>query len=147
MAHPLTGEKELVPIQTSFNRVLSEDLAATHDVPWFKRSPYDGYAIFSGSTLEAGADHPVLLEVVATIGAGFTWDEGIKPNQAVKIMTGAAIPDGADAMIMVELTKEVVQNGKTFVQIKRKVRPGENIVGIGEDMKKRRSACPERHDR
>ncbi|UZH06253.1 molybdopterin molybdotransferase MoeA [Heyndrickxia coagulans] len=136
MAHPLAGEKELVPIQSSFNRVLSDDLAATHDVPWFKRSPYDGYAIFSRSTLEAGADHPVLLEVVATIGAGFTWDEGIKPNQAVKIMTGAAIPDGADAVIMVELTKEVVQNGKTFVQIKRKVRSGENIVGIGEDMKK-----------
>ncbi|GER66430.1 molybdopterin molybdenumtransferase [Weizmannia acidilactici] len=131
-----TGRQETVPIKESLNRVLAKDLTATNDVPWFKRSPYDGYAIFSGSTAEANADHPVLLEVLGTIGAGYTWDEGIKPDQAVKIMTGAAIPDGADAVIMVELTKELEKDGKIYVQIKRKVEKGENIVEIGEDMKK-----------
>src|SRR5690606_30097908 len=60
----------------------------------------------------------------------------IKPGQAVKIMTGAPVPDGATAVIMVELTKEVEKNGKTYVEIKRKINDGENIVQVGEDMKK-----------
>ncbi|WP_018665014.1 gephyrin-like molybdotransferase Glp [Heyndrickxia acidiproducens] len=136
MTWTLTGSKEMVPLPVSANRVLAEDLTATNDVPWFTRSPYDGYALFSGSTAAASADHPVFLEVLGTIGAGFTWDEGIRPGQAVKIMTGAAVPDGADAVIMVELTKEIEKGGKTYVQIKRRVHKGENIVHIGEDMKK-----------
>lgn len=136
MKWPLTGEKEFVSIENSYNRVLAEDLLATTDVPWFKRSPYDGYAIVAASTQQANSEYPIFLEVLGTIGAGFTWDAELQPHQAVKIMTGAAIPEGATAVIMVELTQEVIKDGKTYVQIKRKVKDGENIVEIGEDMQK-----------
>jgi molybdopterin molybdotransferase len=130
------GEKEYVSIEESFGRVLAEDIKATMDVPWFDRSPYDGYAICAAATENASASTPVLLEVVETIGAGSVWEGPIEPHQAVKIMTGASIPDGANAVIMVELTQEVIKDGKTFVQIKRRVAEGENISRIGEDMQK-----------
>jgi molybdopterin molybdotransferase len=130
------GEKEYVSIEESFGRVLAEDIKATMDVPWFDRSPYDGYAICAAATENASASTPVLLEVVETIGAGSVLEGPIEPHQAVKIMTGASIPDGANAVIMVELTQEVIKDGKTFVQIKRRVAEGENISRIGEDMQK-----------
>lgn len=136
MEWPQQGVKEYVAIEECYHRTLAEDLIATTDVPWFKRSPYDGYAIVASSTGQASTDHPVFLEVLGTIGAGLTWDDELKPNQAVKIMTGAAIPEGATAVIMVELTKEIEKDGKKYVQIKRKISDGENIVQIGEDMKK-----------
>lgn len=136
MERPQQSVKEYVSIEECYHRTLAEDLVATADVPWFKRSPYDGYAIVASATEQASSDHPVYLEVMGTIGAGMTWDAELRPNQAVKIMTGAAIPDGATAVIMVELTKETEKNGKKYVQIKRKVSDGENIVQIGEDMKK-----------
>lgn len=128
------GEKEYVSIEESFGRALAEDIKATTDVPWFDRSPYDGYAICAAATENASASTPVLLEVVGTVGAETVWEGPIEPHQAVKIMTGAAIPDGANAVIMVELTQEVIKDGKTFVQIKRRVAEGENISRIGEDM-------------
>lgn len=130
------GRKEWVNIEECYHRTLAEDLVATTDVPWFKRSPYDGYALVAESTEKASSNHPVYLEVLGTIGAGDNPDLEIKPGQAVKIMTGAPVPDGATAVIMVELTKEVEKNGKTYVEIKRKINDGENIVQVGEDMKK-----------
>lgn len=136
MNESMEGEREYVSLEESYGRVLAEDMKATTDVPWFDRSPYDGYAIFAEATQNASTNSPVLLEVVGTVGAGSVWEEPLKPNQAVKIMTGAAIPDGANAVIMVELTKEVVKDGKAYVQIKRKVSKGENISRIGEDMLK-----------
>lgn len=101
------GRKEWVNIEECYHRTLAEDLVATTDVPWFKRSPYDGYALVAESTEKASSNHPVYLEVLGTIGAGDNPDLEIKPGQAVKIMTGAPVPDGATAVIMVELTKEV----------------------------------------
>ncbi|MBB6175421.1 molybdopterin molybdotransferase [Anoxybacillus tengchongensis] len=129
------GEKEYVSLEQCDGRILAEHIDATMPIPWFDRSPYDGYALSAEATAEASSDHPVLLEVVATVGAGTVWDGSLMPKQAVKIMTGAAIPDGANAVIMVELTKEIEKDGTRFVEIKRKVHEGENISRIGEDMK------------
>lgn len=130
------GEIEYVSIENSFHRVLGQDITATTDVPGFDRSPYDGYAVWAASTEAASASNPAVLEVVGTQGADSVWKESLKPFQAVKIMTGAAIPEGANAVIMKELTQEFRKDGKTYVQIKRKVEAGENISRIGEDMKK-----------
>ncbi|MGG3998381.1 MULTISPECIES: gephyrin-like molybdotransferase Glp [Anoxybacillus] len=135
MAWCREGEKEYISLEQCDGRILAEHIEATMPIPWFDRSPYDGYALSAEATTEASSDHPILLEVVATVGAGTVWDGLLTPKQAVKIMTGAAIPDGANAVIMVELTKEIEKEGKRFVQIRRKVDEGENISRVGEDMK------------
>ncbi|WP_461201863.1 molybdopterin molybdotransferase MoeA [Anoxybacillus sp. TBDG-1] len=129
------GGKEYVSLEQCDGRILAQRIDATMPIPWFDRSPYDGYALSAEATAEASSTHPVLLEVIGTIGAGTVWNGSLTPKQAIKIMTGAAIPDGANAVIMVELTKEIEKDGKRFVEIKRKVHEGENISRIGEDMK------------
>lgn len=128
--------EEHISLDNSYTKVLAHDLYAPHPIPWFVRSPYDGYAVQSESTRQAGETTPVWLELLGTIGAGDVWEGILGEGQAVKIMTGAAIPDGADAVIMRELTKEEERNGKVFVQIKREMKKGENVVQIGEDMQK-----------
>ncbi|MED1862858.1 molybdopterin molybdotransferase MoeA [Fictibacillus nanhaiensis] len=124
---------EKVSITECDHRILAEDLTATHDVPPFNRSPYDGFAIRSDDTKHASMDHPITLNVVETIGAGQVAVCEVKSGMAVRIMTGAKIPDGADAVIMLELVKELVANNKKQIQIKRSVQKDENISFRGED--------------
>ncbi|WP_332693923.1 molybdopterin molybdotransferase MoeA [Halalkalibacter lacteus] len=124
---------ETVPIEEAYGRFLAEDLLASHDVPSFNRSPYDGFAIRSEDTREASSDHPVRFEVVGEIGAGSVFTEGVEPFQVVRIMTGAPIPDGCDAVVMLELTKEI---SKKEILIKRMFKKGDNISYQGEDTQK-----------
>jgi molybdopterin molybdotransferase len=136
MAFPQGTKVEHVALEESVGRILAQDVYALHPVPWFTRSPYDGYAIRAESTAEAGEHNPVQLEMLGIIAAGDVWPGEVRKGQAVKIMTGGAIPAGADAVIMREVTKEEQFDEKTFVRIKRKVTSGENICEIGEDMRK-----------
>ncbi|WP_028399975.1 gephyrin-like molybdotransferase Glp [Ectobacillus panaciterrae] len=128
-------KEEMVTLEESAGRVLAKDMYAPHPVPWFLRSPYDGYAVNAEATKAAGENSPIWLEVLGTIGAGDVWEGTVEINQAVKIMTGAAVPKGATAIIMRELTLEEVREGKTYVRIKRRLKDGENVSQIGEDMK------------
>ena len=127
------GSIEYVSIEDSYGRYLGEDLVATHDVPFFNRSPYDGYAIRACDTVNASRDHPIEFKVIGEIGAGSVFDGVVGEHEAVRIMTGAQIPDGADCVIMLELVTEI---GQHMIEIKRKVKQGENISFIGEDTKK-----------
>lgn len=127
------GSIEYVPIEESYGRFLGEDLVATHDVPFFNRSPYDGYAIRSCDTVNAAQNEPIKFKVIGEIGAGSVFDGVVGEHEAVRIMTGAQIPDGADCVIMLELVTEI---GQHMIEIKRKVKQGENISFIGEDTKK-----------
>ncbi|MCU9600847.1 molybdopterin molybdotransferase MoeA [Caldibacillus kokeshiiformis] len=126
------GSIEYVSIEDSYGRYLGEDLVATHDVPFFNRSPYDGYAIRACDTVNASRDHPIEFKVIGEIGAGSVFDGVVGENEAVRIMTGAQIPDGADSVIMLEL---VTESEPHTILIKRKVKQGENISFIGEDTK------------
>ncbi|AIC95699.1 molybdopterin molybdotransferase MoeA [Shouchella lehensis] len=132
MAYPLKEKVESVPILESYERVLMKDLRATHSVPSFNRSPYDGYAIRSIDTATASRDTPALFTVIGEIGAGQVFKEEVGPNEAVRIMTGAMIPSGCDAVIMLELVHE---RSKTEIEIVRKVEQHDNISFIGEDTK------------
>lgn len=134
MVYSYSGKKEYVAIEDSYRRYLAEDIIADHDVPPFDRSPYDGYAIRSCDTKEASRDNPVTLSVVGEIGAGSIFKHQVKHNQAVRIMTGAQIPTGCDAVIMLELVEE--QRAEAIIRIKRKVKPNENISFQGEDTRK-----------
>ncbi len=131
MEHTRLWEIEKVSIMECDLRILAEDLTATHDVPPFNRSPYDGFAIRSDDTKHASLDNPITLNVVETIGAGQVATREVKSGIAVRIMTGAQIPDGADAVIMLELVKELVNDNQII--IKRSVKKDENISFQGED--------------
>ena len=133
MAFAKTGVKEYVAITSACGRYLAEDLIAAHDVPSFDRSPYDGFAIRAEDTTDAQRNHPVTFEVVGEIGAGYVFEEQVGAFQAVRIMTGAALPDGCDAVIKLELTKEFSENEKKYFVINRPLQKGENISFKGED--------------
>jgi molybdopterin molybdotransferase len=130
------GTMELVSIDQCDQRFLAEDIVATHDVPLFTRSGYDGYAIRSFDTVEASAAQPIVLKVLEVLGAGMVPAADINPFQATRIMTGAMLPHGADAVIMLEAISEFEKAGERYICIKRPVKKGENISFQGEEVKK-----------
>lgn len=135
MQHQISGATEYVTINESYGRYLSEDLIATNDVPHFDRAPYDGFAIRSIDTLEASSSNPVEFEVIDHIGAGMVSDKIVGDKQAVRIMTGAMMPNGTDAVVMLEVTKNYEKNGIPYMSIKRKMDKGTNVSFMGEDAK------------
>jgi molybdopterin molybdotransferase len=135
MEHQCSGETEMVSIDESFGRFLSEDLTATCDVPHFNRAPYDGFAIRSIDSSSASLNHPVEFEVIDHIGAGMVSKKVLKDKEAVRIMTGAMMPEGSDAVVMFEVAQSSEKNGKSYMTIKRSVKAGENVSFIGEDAK------------
>ncbi|KPL59201.1 molybdopterin molybdenumtransferase [Rossellomorea vietnamensis] len=130
------GAVETVEIEKASGRFLGENLFADHDVPLFDRSPYDGFAIRAEDTTYASKENPVSMEVVSEIGAGSVYNQPIKENQAVRIMTGAPIPEGASAVVMLELVKNHEENGRAYITINRPYKEGDNISFRGEDTKK-----------
>ncbi|WP_394172743.1 molybdopterin molybdotransferase MoeA [Guptibacillus hwajinpoensis] len=136
MALSYEGSTELISLSESDGRHLSEDVKADHDVPPFDRSPYDGFAIRSVDTYNAGQDSPIELEVIEEIGAGTVATKIPEANQAIRIMTGAPIPEGTDAVIMLELVQELQVEAQHFIKIKRRVKKGDNLSLQGEDTRK-----------
>lgn len=136
MAYASRGQAEQVPLENSYGRFLAEDLIADHDVPSFDRSPYDGFAVSAADTAQITRTNPGVFEVIGEIGAGSVFQGRVGRNQAVRIMTGAQMPAGADAVVMLELTKELeAAEGKRF-ELKRTLKSGENISFQGEDTQK-----------
>ncbi|CQR46564.1 Molybdopterin molybdenumtransferase [Paraliobacillus sp. PM-2] len=133
MQYQKMGSLEHISLESSLDRTLAEDIKADHDVPPFDRSPYDGYAIRSIDTLEASRQHPITLSVVGHIGAGEVFKDKVKENQVVRIMTGAPIPPGCDAVIMLELVEQL---DTAAIKIKRQIKPNDNISFQGEDTAK-----------
>ncbi|MDR4945904.1 molybdopterin molybdotransferase MoeA [Neobacillus cucumis] len=136
MNYRLKGSTEYISINESYGRFLSEDLIATSNVPHFDRAPYDGFAVRSIDTVEASQSNPVEFEVIDHIGAGMVSNRLVGEKQAVRIMTGAMMPNGADAVVMFEVTKTYEKDGNPFMCIKRKIDKGTNVSFIGEDAKK-----------
>ena len=130
LQHVSPVETELTPLAACAGRVLAFDLTAGSDVPPFDRSAYDGYALRSADTAQAAPEHPVTLSVTETIPAGKTASLPVTPGHAAHLMTGAAIPDGADCVIMFEKTRFTEAN----VTLSEPLRPGDNIVRRGEDI-------------
>lgn len=95
---------EQVPIEKFAGRVLAEEITAPGDLPAFDNSSMDGYAVRSADSISARPDKPVLLRIVADIAAGSTPGAPIRAGQAARIMTGAPVPEGADAVAPVEDT-------------------------------------------
>lgn len=136
MDFAVAGDVSTVSIEESYGHFLGEDIIADHDVPHFNRSAYDGYAIRTEDTKDATRKSPVPLEVIGEIGAGSVFDGVVGERQAVRIMTGAQIPEGSDAVIMLEMVQEKEVEGRTIIELKRTIKEGDNISVIGEDTKK-----------
>lgn len=132
-------EQEEVHLEEAYGRILREPIIARHDVPPFDRSPYDGYAIRAIDSENASHNNPVTFRVIGEIGAGHIGEEPIGKNEAYRIMTGALLPENADAVVMLEETTET-EEGFT---ITRKLHKHENISFQGEDAKKGEELIPE----
>lgn len=131
---PLGTEK--VQLVESIGRYLGENVTATHDFPHFRRSMMDGFAVRSVDTAGASNDQPVTLQVIESIPCGAVPTKKLTPNTATRIMTGAMVPEGADAVVMFELTEEKQEDGQTFAAVKKETAPNENIIPIGLEMAK-----------
>ncbi|MBP1969899.1 molybdopterin molybdotransferase [Virgibacillus natechei] len=133
MEYAEAGSVQHVPIEESYGHFLGEDLVADHPVPPFDRSPYDGFAIRSTDTATAASNNPVLVEVIGEIGAGSLFEQPVGRMQAVRIMTGAQIPETCDAVVMFESVKEMDVDGKKMIRVKRRFKAGDNVSFTGED--------------
>ena len=121
---------ETVDLLAAAGRVLAEEICADRDLPPFPRATRDGFAVRAADV----AHVPVVLEVIGEIRAGASASESalqVGPQQAVEIMTGAPVPAGADAVVMVEYTQ---RNGDR-VEVQRSVASGENVVPRGSESK------------
>lgn len=133
MEYAGTGQTEYISIDNSYGRYLSEELVATNNVPPFDKSPYDGFAVRSIDTKEASPVNPVEFEVIDHIGAGVVSRKTLGTYQAIRIMTGAQMPQGSDAVVMLELAKTSERDGKQYMTIKRAYNKGDNVSFCGED--------------
>lgn len=130
------GGTEWIPLEQSLNRYLAEQIIADHDIPSFDRSPYDGFAIRAEDSAHASRENPIAFQVIDHIGAGSVSAKKIGPFEAVRIMTGAKIPEGADTIVMLELVNVISENGNERIELKRPFHSGDNISKRGEDTAK-----------
>jgi molybdopterin molybdotransferase len=129
-AKPLPGES--VPLAEALGRTLAADVRAGEDIPPFSKATMDGYAVRAADTRPRENAGAVELEVTEDLPAGRVSRKALGPGQAVRIMTGAPLPKGADGVVMVEDTEKA----GTRVKILRFVGPGDNVGEAGEDLKK-----------
>ena len=125
------GEEEAVLLE-AYNRVLNEDVVSTLDIPPFNRSTVDGYAVKAEDTFEADENTPATLKVSGAVNIGEAPNVKVGKGEAVEIVTGAPIPEGADAVVMVEDT----QREDADLQVFGAVTSGENVMKKGSDLKK-----------
>ncbi len=129
---PVINETEEVELNKAGGRILAQDMVAEFNNPPFDRSPVDGYACKAEDLAGASSEHPVKLKVMEEIDAGQYSERVVESGQAVRIMTGAAIPKGCDCCIFQEDT----DYGEETVEIYREVKQWDNYCFAGEDFKK-----------
>jgi len=121
---------EPVPLISACGRVLACDVAAPADVPGFDRAAMDGYAVRARDTFAAGTSSPVLMKLAGVVHAGQRAAVEVKAGECVQVATGAVMPRGADAVVMVENT-ETAEGG---IQFFSRVAPGDNLSRAGTDI-------------
>ncbi|GGO00482.1 molybdopterin biosynthesis protein [Haloarcula pellucida] len=126
----LTPDPERVPLAEARDRVLAERVDAELDVPGFDRASMDGYAVRAADTFGADEADPVTMPLVGAVHAGEEPEVTVEEGTVVEISTGAVMPEGADAVVMVERTTEV-EDG---VEIRTAVAPGDNVMLAGADI-------------
>src|SRR5438552_13287504 len=131
---------ESIALTDTMGRILSEDVVADTDLPPFDRAQMDGYAVRA----EDVANAPARLRIAGESAAGAGWHHEMNSGEAVRIMTGAPVPKGADAVQQVELTREdgsetveifeSVSSGRSIVRQASEIKAGETVLRAGEEI-------------
>ncbi len=129
--HVAPGGAETLPLAEAGGRVLAEEIVSAVSVPSFQRSAMDGYALKSEETFGAGPYNPLTFQVIGEVTPGRNFEGEVGPGQAVRIMTGAPVPAGADAVLMAEYTSE--RDG--VMTATDAVAPKKHVGRIGEDIR------------
>jgi molybdopterin molybdotransferase len=122
---------EIVTLERAHRRVPTEEITAREPLPGFYRSSVDGYAVRAADTFGASESIPAYLRVSGAVRMGESADEVLGSESAIAVPTGAMVPPGADAIVMVEHTHEAIPG---TIEVMRPVAPGEGIVRRGEDL-------------
>ncbi len=136
-------EPEDAPVLDALGQALAEDVVAGFDIPPHDNTAMDGYAVRAADTRGASPERPVTLRVAGELAAGYVFEEETPPGGAVRIMTGAPMPRGADAVVPFEETDEPegrsfgkFAKGRDTVGVLKEAQPGANIRRAGEDVRK-----------
>lgn len=129
---PPVGTEKIATIEGRA-RVLAEDLYSQVDLPHFHRAAMDGYAVNAKDTFGASASLPAYLKLVGTVEMGKEATRPLGKGEAMRISTGGMLPPESDGVVMIEYTEEV---GDNMVEIHRGVSPWQNVIRIGDDIKK-----------
>jgi len=132
----LAGRTETVPLREARGRVLADRVDAALDVPGFDRASVDGYALRAHDTFGADEADPAVLDLVGVVDAGERPDVTVGGGECVEISTGAVVPDGANAVVMVERTDRVEREGNESdgIEVRTSVAPGDRIMFAGADV-------------
>jgi len=122
---------EILPLDALLGHVLAEPVRAPHDMPLFDNSAVDGYGVIYADVAGASSEKPVALRYSGTVQAGDFSENALQKGETVKILTGAPVPPGVEAVVMQEFTHQM--NGQ--LQIPKSIQHGDNIRFRGEEFK------------
>jgi len=131
ISYVLPGES--VGIEASLGRILAEDVYSPVDLPGFERSTMDGFAVRARDTFGASAGSPAYLRLAGEVKMGETASMKLSPGEAIGVSTGSMVPEGADAIVIIEHTD--ILDDET-IEVVRPVAPGDNLVRKDEDISK-----------
>lgn len=123
---------EIIPTTEALDRILAQSITAPHPLPPFPRTTVDGYAVRAADTYGASSSLPAYLQIVGEIPMGKRATFQIGSMKAGLVHTGGMVPEGADAVVMLENTQQI---NEKEIEIFRPVAPGENVLEMGEDVK------------
>jgi len=124
--------EEIADLGEALGRIVAQDVFSPVDIPGFRRSTVDGYAVLSRDTAAAGESIPVFLILKGQVDIGTPAQVSVESGECVEVPTGGMLPDGADAMVMWEYTEPFGDDG---VAVSHSVAFGENVILPGEDAK------------
>ena len=130
LSQPIT-DSEVINVFSALGRILAEDIIAPHPLPNFQRSTVDGYAVRASDTHGASDSLPAYLNLIGEVPMGDAPTFEISAGQCALIHTGGMLPNGTDAVVMLEYVQSAQKNE---IEIFRAVAEGENVIGIGEDV-------------
>jgi len=125
------GHPKAIPVAEALGLVTSVDIDGDEAVPPFDNTAMDGFAVRSADTVDAGAGSPARLRIVGTLAAGASPGRPVGPGEAIRIMTGAPMPQGADAVVMVERTSVEGDEVSVLVAVER----GNHVRRAGDDLR------------
>ena len=122
-------EAEYVPLTEAWQRCAGEIITAPHPYPTFRRSGMDGYAVRAADLPTTGDNTATIeLHVLESLPAGTVPTRALEPGQAARIMTGGMLPEGADTVVMLEMTTAIERGGASYVRISKSVPAGRNVA-------------------